>query len=237
MHWEDTVRLRKRTERVARTKLYSQKATNANVELQDTHRTHHLIRTLLKAKTCLSPDRKVLVQIWLSKKSELSGKRKISPVFNCRRSAARSLAKTNVLNSAWSRAKIKICEGSKDELCGSRVPICREITARSARRTGSAWRGAILDCNCSVHRQGQDHMWRSRHTHFLPDSNSVRDQTFLNFERYKLREPLARRMIYKTSRGRPIRTIIMNPFIRAGEWVTEMQNIYSMANPTKNLLS
>ena len=68
----------------------------------------------------MSPERKVLVQIWLSGKPELSGKRKISPVFNCRRSAARSPAKNNALNSAWSRAETKIYEGSKDELCRRR---------------------------------------------------------------------------------------------------------------------
>ena len=100
-------------------------------------------------KTCLSPDRNVLVQIWLSRKPELSGKCKISPVFNCKRSAARSPAKNNTLNCAWSRAKTKICEGSKDELCRSRTSIFWEITARSARRTSSAGQGTILDFNYS----------------------------------------------------------------------------------------
>ena len=42
-------------------------------------------------------------------------------------------------------------------------------------------------------------------------------------------------MIYKTSRERPIQTT-MDPFIRAVEWLTEVQNIYFMANPAENLL-
>ena len=42
-------------------------------------------------------------------------------------------------------------------------------------------------------------------------------------------------MIYKTSRERPIR-MTMDPFIWAVEWLTEVQNIYFMANPAENLL-
>lgn len=75
-----------------------------------------LLELRLNAKTFTSPDLKDFVQIWLNKNPESSGKRKISYILTCSRSATRSSAKNKALKRAWSFAWIKTCNALRTEL-------------------------------------------------------------------------------------------------------------------------
>ena len=60
----------------------------------------------LKAITLASHDHKDLVQIWLIKNPDLSGKSRISTAFKPNKSTARSAAKNRDFKTAWSLARI-----------------------------------------------------------------------------------------------------------------------------------
>ena len=60
----------------------------------------------LKAKTLASHDHNDLVQIWLIKNPDLSGKSRISTAFKPNKSTARSAAKNRDFKTAWSLARI-----------------------------------------------------------------------------------------------------------------------------------